>query len=497
MIRSSMNTDSPHYSSFLTAGKGVANQIRRCDGCLTEHKGESITASSVWLRVVKVGTSFSTFYKEEFSSQWEPYGKSLSIPKINSNGYYLGVAASAHNNNDPSHMVTLQVSNVDLFRACTSKSTTPHQCDQATNCELGALTGTCYNTGTVRTRKVKIQLPGTQYLHLAEVEVFDEYGKNVALNRPALMSSVYDTYYFPYPGDGVDGVIADSMFHTDIEQKPWWEVDLGEDLAEVLRVVVYNRNHDCDKSCQARADGALIQLIDDQGNVFDSRDLGEAKNSKVIPFTPISIGTYQTRKVKIQLTTTNSLQLTEVQVFDEAGVNRALNRPATMSCTYVDDNGPYHSNPGDALDGITTGENMFHTCDQFGAWWEVDLGAALVNVKKVVIYNRQDCPACFGRLSNAKVLLIDNSGVVFNSKNLGNMEGVGLLNLDILPSKKSIVPPKEYEPVSLTRTSTFPITRLLFRAQHCFCVLHPTRLDTLSSLEMDGAGILSSECMTI
>jgi hypothetical protein len=251
-----------------------------------------------------------------------------------------------------------------------------------------------------------------------------------------------------------------SNVFSDIEKGPWWEVDLGDGLPEVAEIVVYNRNHDCDHQCQARANNAIISLIDSHGQVFDSRDLGVAASTVRrraqttyvpigVPFTPVSIGTYQTRKVKIQLTTAGSLHLTEVQVFDDSGVNRALKRPATMSCVYSDNNGPYHSNPGEALDGITTGENMFHTCDQFGAWWEVDLGGGLVNVKKVVIYNRQDCPTCFGRLSFAKVSLIDANGEVFDYKNLGDTANIGLLNLDFGTTKKSVLPPKEYEPVSL------------------------------------------------
>lgn len=155
----------------------------------------------------------TAYYKEISSSYWVPHGLELSLPAISSNGYYVGLFVTSHDNQSP-NMASLQVSNVDLFRKCESDIITVEQCDQATNCELGLRTSNCYDIGSIRTRKVKIQLPGTNYLHLAEVEVYDQYGENVALNKPATMSSVYDPNYFPYPADAVDGVIADSMFHT-------------------------------------------------------------------------------------------------------------------------------------------------------------------------------------------------------------------------------------------------------------------------------------------
>ncbi len=37
-----------------------------------------------------------------------------------------------------------------------------------------------------------MQLLGKNYLHLGEVEAFDQYGVNVALNKPATQSSTAD-----------------------------------------------------------------------------------------------------------------------------------------------------------------------------------------------------------------------------------------------------------------------------------------------------------------
>jgi hypothetical protein len=43
-------------------------------------------------------------------------------------------------------------------------------------------------------------------------------------------------------------------------------------------------------------------------------------------------------KVRVQLDGTNALNMREVQVYDTSGVNRALNKYATQSSTYLWDN---------------------------------------------------------------------------------------------------------------------------------------------------------------
>ena len=49
------------------------------------------------------------------------------------------------------------------------------------------------NRKKVRVRKVRVQLEGSQYLHMSEVQVFDQNGVNVALNKPARQSSTYSS----------------------------------------------------------------------------------------------------------------------------------------------------------------------------------------------------------------------------------------------------------------------------------------------------------------
>lgn len=287
-------------------------------------------------------------------------------------------------------------------------------------------------------------------------------------------------------------MIVDSMFHTDIEQNPWWSVDL-QGLYDVKEVIIYNRNHDCNDSCQARANGAIISLIDDSGRVFDTRDIGDVAQTSDpmkpigLPFAGVPIGSYLSlaKKIKIQLTDTDYLHLNEVQVFDEAGVNRALDKPSTMSSM----SGSF--SPDMAVDGITSGANYFQTDIEFGAWWELDL-LDIIQVKQIVLYNRQDCTSCQARLSNAFVSLIDSTGTVYDKKNVGDTAGVSQIVLNFNEIKKSVLPPKEFEPVSRSLFISMPPHST---AKLANIMYYTNSLDTLNTLVLGGAEILRRKCM--
>ncbi|MBU6179971.1 MAG: DUF1549 domain-containing protein, partial [Verrucomicrobia bacterium] len=93
-----------------------------------------------------------------------------------------------------------------------------------------------------RARHVRIELPGkARFLQLAEVEVFGG-GANVALKGKASHSSQYMDAAAARAIDGrTDGDYAKgSVSHTNQEDNPWWEVDLGAEMP-VDRIVVWNR----------------------------------------------------------------------------------------------------------------------------------------------------------------------------------------------------------------------------------------------------------------
>ncbi|MFY0601568.1 MAG: Ig-like domain-containing protein [Cyclobacteriaceae bacterium] len=101
------------------------------------------------------------------------------------------------------------------------------------------------------------------------------------------------------------------------------------------------------------------------------------------------------------------------------GDNLALNKPATQSSTYQNNN---NFSASEAVDGTTANGNFNHTENDTNAWWEVDL-ESVSDITTIEVYNRQNC--CQGRLSNFHVFVSD---VPFTSTNLSstiNQSGVG------------------------------------------------------------------------
>lgn len=77
---------------------------------------------------------------------WRPFGVVMSMTSISSSGYFIGLAVTSHRNNA---IASLSVSNIQLTRTCSSETITQLQCDQASNCESGEVSGSCYLKGEV------------------------------------------------------------------------------------------------------------------------------------------------------------------------------------------------------------------------------------------------------------------------------------------------------------------------------------------------------------
>jgi Concanavalin A-like lectin/glucanases superfamily/Secretion system C-terminal sorting domain len=112
-------------------------------------------------------------------------------------------------------------------------------------------------------RYVRIQLPNTEVLSLAEVQVFSG-GVNVALNKATQQSSdkQANSGLSPLAVDGnTDGVYTDgSVTHTIegyAQMEPWWQVDLGSSVA-IDSVVIWNRT-DC---CGSKLKGFFLFVSD-------------------------------------------------------------------------------------------------------------------------------------------------------------------------------------------------------------------------------------------
>ena len=276
------------------------------------------------------------------------------------------------------------------------------------------------NAGGFQGQYVRVQLSGTNNLSLAEVQVLGTPGgsssTNVALGKQATQSSNLPGYTTVGANLAVDGNTDGNFFdgsvtHTNLDANAWWQVDLGG-AATVNSIVVWNRT-DC---CGNRLSDYWVFvsntpfLATDTPATLATRasTFASHQTTSPAPSTSISVGGFQGRYVRVQLSGTNNLSLAEVQVLGTGGsttTNVALGKITAQSS-----NLPGYTTVGSALavDGNTDGNffdgSVTHTNPDANAWWQVDLGAS-ASISSIVISNRTDC--CSDRLSDYWVFVSD------------------------------------------------------------------------------------------
>jgi hypothetical protein len=252
---------------------------------------------------------------------------------------------------------------------------------------------------------VRIQLSGTNYVSLAEVQVVGastDPPSNLAQGMTATQSS---TIFGGDPSRVVDGntngnFSAASVSHTNAEANAWWQVDLGA-LGSISRVVIWGRT-DC---CGDRLGDYWVFVSNTPFSPSDTSATLQGRSgvwsshqsSAPAPFATLTLSNTLGRYVRVQLTGTNYLSLAEVQVFGwvTTQTDLALSKVATQSGTICG------GDASRAIDGNTSGDfgaaSVSHTDAEANAWWEVDLGAS-ATVSSIVLWNRTDC--CSDRLSD-------------------------------------------------------------------------------------------------
>jgi hypothetical protein len=266
-------------------------------------------------------------------------------------------------------------------------------------------------------RYVRVQLTGTNYLSLAEVQVFGPGASvapaatNLAQSKSAAQSSTLAGYAAAGAIAAVDGNTDGKFFDgsvstTNLDANAWWQVDLGASTA-IGSIVVWNRT-DC---CGSRLGDYWVFVSD---TPFGSADTpatlqnrpgmwSSHQTTAPNPSTTIGAGT-QGRYVRVQLTGADYLSLAEVQVF-APGTNLALGKAATQSSTLP---GYSPAAAASAVDGSTDGAffdgSVTATNADANAWWQVDLGAS-ASVSSIAVWNRTDC--CGSRLSDYWVFVSD------------------------------------------------------------------------------------------
>jgi lysophospholipase L1-like esterase/uncharacterized cupredoxin-like copper-binding protein len=126
----------------------------------------------------------------------------------------------------------------------------------------------------VEGRHVRIDLPGTEPLTLAEVMVLSD-GRNVAIDGTATQSS---EAWGGVAGRAIDGdasptFASGSQSHTNEGARdPWWEVDLGSTVS-IDEIVLHNRQED---PYWDRLDGYSVTILDEQRRVVWQRSAQSA-----------------------------------------------------------------------------------------------------------------------------------------------------------------------------------------------------------------------------
>ena len=130
---------------------------------------------------------------------------------------------------------------------------------------------------------------------------------------------------------GVDGVINGQWgFHTENEEHPWWQVDLGS-VTKLDRVVLYNRTDFADRNRHilvlVSEDGRNFQQVyRHEGAVF----LGHADKKPLL----VPLNGVQARCLRLALAGKSYFHLDEVEVYPVGeSRNVALGKPATQSST--------------------------------------------------------------------------------------------------------------------------------------------------------------------
>jgi Domain of unknown function (DUF1929)/F5/8 type C domain len=178
-------------------------------------------------------------------------------------------------------------------------------------------------------RYVRVQLAGTNFLSLAEVQVMTAV--NLAPGKPATQSSTLYTTAAAAVDNNTNGNFgAASTTHTEHTVQPWWQVDLGTSQ-NLDNIRLWNRT-DC---CGERLSNFYV-LVSDQP--FVSTNLSATINQAGVSayHTPGQAGVSHTinvgrtgRYVRVQLAGTNFLSLAEVQIFGSGKINVAQAVPGS------------------------------------------------------------------------------------------------------------------------------------------------------------------------
>jgi len=168
-------------------------------------------------------------------------------------------------------------------------------------------------------RFVRVQLEGSEYLHMRDVEVWTQASpsrSNLAIGRRADQSTDLHPGYVA--AHGVDGILNYRMPHTLHQAMPWWQVNLGS-IQPVSTISLFNREA-CD--CSNRLSNFWVFVSDDAFTSDDASVTASQSNVRAYFYPSIPLvaevpihgkGQY----VRIQLNGTDYLHVSEVQIWSQ------------------------------------------------------------------------------------------------------------------------------------------------------------------------------------
>ena len=298
---------------------------------------------------------------------------------------------------------------------------------------------------------MRVQLTGTDYLSLAEVQVMGTAPPlaNLSQGKLASQSSTFPGFTTDGAAAAVDGntdgnFIDGSVTATNADPNAWWQVDLGASAA-VNSIVIWNRT-DC---CGTRLGDYWVFVSDtpflptDTPATLQNRAGTFSSHQTVAPNPSATIAAgAQGRYVRVQLSGTNYLSLAEVQVFGTGGApaptNVAQGKAASQSSTFP---GFATDGAAAAVDGSTDGNfgdgSVTATNLDPNPWWQVDLGASTA-VSSIAIWNRTDC--CGTRLGDYWVFVSDTPFLATDTPTtLQGRAGTFASHQTVAPSPSAII----------------------------------------------------------